>query len=555
MPTALQSGTMAFSPTASYAGPQYSPRPHVDGPIFQPPKASPAATVVDNTAAMAGEYFSRSSRKRQRSDSQSYDHHLQYNRRFNNRTPLGASTTPGWTQLPTPSDDIFGSASAAPDSAWRVNERYQLAGGYDTPSLLASTYDQPQQQRIFSHGLPVARRRLRDESTDDYEDSTAYRETQLLAGPLARERNGVARMTRYSSGDGTTDSPSSTWTGLAFSLVGKVFNFGTSVVKGFYAGGGQGYDLNTEYSLVGSDLLNEGTHTGGASARRPANINTSFTPTPLPGAWDDNEFLGDFEQDNPTFTPSPTTRPPTKRRQTDRDTWVVVGNNGSAAPSPVPTAASLARPDHHHPNTPRAAASRAQSRRSLAGAGGGGAAAMMHRRTGTADSPYTGGSPLPGAHGGGFNFSASTPSHARRASVASMRSAHSRHSSGGGGGNGSPALSYVSPEAERFARRQARQDRAADKAMNSMSRKMEEMIRQAQAALGTKVSVEGGGGGGLGGFGLAEEDEDEGFVDDDEEEEQQQQQGGGGMVESVAPLRSYGGGAHLGYQARQRGWR
>jgi hypothetical protein len=66
----------------------------------------------------------------------------------------------------------------------------------------------------------------------------------------------------------------------------------------------------------------------------------------------------------------------------------------------------------------------------------------------------------------------------------------------------------VSPEAERFARRQAKQERATDKAMNSMSRRMEEMIRQAQEALGTKISVEG------------EDDslEDEGFVDDDEEE-------------------------------------
>lgn len=61
----------------------------------------------------------------------------------------------------------------------------------------------------------------------------------------------------------------------------------------------------------------------------------------------------------------------------------------------------------------------------------------------------------------------------------------------------------MSPEAERYAKRQAKQDRAADKAMNNMGRRMEEMIRQAQEALGTKISVEGN------------TDEDEGFVDDD----------------------------------------
>ena len=59
---------------------------------------------------------------------------------------------------------------------------------------------------------------------------------------------------------------------------------------------------------------------------------------------------------------------------------------------------------------------------------------------------------------------------------------------------------------ERLARKHARDDRLNHRAMNHMSRQMEELIRQAQEALGTKYSVEGDAGYGL---------EDEGFVDDE----------------------------------------
>jgi hypothetical protein len=68
----------------------------------------------------------------------------------------------------------------------------------------------------------------------------------------------------------------------------------------------------------------------------------------------------------------------------------------------------------------------------------------------------------------------------------------------------------MSPEAERFAKRQAKQDRAVEKSMNSMEQRMKDMIRQAQEALGTKVEVEddGNSGGSSG--------EEDGFVDEDD---------------------------------------
>lgn len=75
---------------------------------------------------------------------------------------------------------------------------------------------------------------------------------------------------------------------------------------------------------------------------------------------------------------------------------------------------------------------------------------------------------------------------------------------------------YVSPEAERFVKRQAKQDRANDKAMKSMSKQLQDLIRQGQEALGTTYDVEGhedDDGGAEGGGGM---EMDEGLVDEED---------------------------------------
>jgi hypothetical protein len=84
--------------------------------------------------------------------------------------------------------------------------------------------------------------------------------------------------------------------------------------------------------------------------------------------------------------------------------------------------------------------------------------------------------------------------------VANVRSPTSRPSSSIGH-RSTPSADIVSPEAERYRKRQAKQDRVADKAIGNMSRQLEELIKQGQAALGTKFSVEGD----------VDEDMDDGF--------------------------------------------
>lgn len=307
-------------------------------------------------------------------------------------------------QCPTPGDAVYEGGSAR--NPTQVNVRYRLAGGFDTPGLMAGS-------EFEAEGLEV-RRRARETG---YEPVTGNGEARLF-GPLARERNGVARL---------QPSERVGWTNYALDIVGKVFDFGTTVIKGFYAGGGKGYSFYDQ-------PRRKRTYSSGAA-------------TPVPGSWEDdsNDCLGDFEQDN---VDSPSTvasvaRPPNKRRQTDRDAWVLIG-------TPEETTTSPKRKFISRPSLgPRTSASRPSSRRSLA----------------RADS--------------------------RRTSSFAPRNA-SPHA----------IAANLSPEMSRFAKRQARQERVAD----SMNSRLEDLIRQGQAALGTKYDVEGDGGGG---------GEDEGFVDEE----------------------------------------
>ena len=326
-----------------------------------------------------------------------------------------------------------------------VNEQYNLAGGYDTPGLAVNT----ELDRVMDQDAQ-ARRWTRDR------DATFASSGPSLQGPLARERNGVPRMADLTEGQNQVS-----WTRFAFSLVGKAFTFGTSVFKGFYAGGGDGYTFNEKSGYDGSS----------GHIRDP--------PTPVPGQWQSDDFFGDFEQDNPSSPPSSGLRPPNKRRQTDKDEWILIGTPDARGPSPKRKTSGNHVPQATKAATSRPIASRASSRRSLL--------PTPIRRQPSHVSQV--GSPA-----------AFTAGPDRRASVANVRSPPSRPQSGIGH-RSSLSADLMSPEAERYRKRQAKQDRVADKAIGNMSRQLEELIKQGQAALGTKFSVEGD----------VDEDMDDGF--------------------------------------------
>ncbi|CAK1363956.1 unnamed protein product [Cercospora beticola] len=434
---------MDLSQPAALAKPQHygtSARNSVHTNYFQPPK-SPVSAAATPATATGQNYFSTSVRKRQRPDSA-------HSRDGQHTQGTPWAETPAWAQ--SPGDRIFGSGYS--QNSDLVNERYRLADGFDTPGLESSS-------RLEQLTVPEDefRRRLRGED-DDMDFAVRSGCPAPLSGPLARERNGVARVRPASD-----DRSQTTWTSLAINFIGKAFTFGSTVVRGFYAGGGKGYDMQNS-ALVGSDLLQ---HTQEAVG------------TPIPGSWHDAEadFLGDFEQDSPYFNHGSPSRPAVKRRQTDRETWVLVPSDlEGRPPSPKRKISGNGIP-RSNLAAAKPSASRASSRRSLA---------PVSRRTTSYYQTYA--APV----------QASTPTQAqnRRASTALTRSPQSRPASAGG-------ITLVSPEAERFARRQAKQD----KAMTSMSNRIQEMMRQAQEALGTKYAVEGSND--------AMDAEDDGFIDDE----------------------------------------
>ena len=425
---------MATPSQAHAATPFYSTSHSRNTHIFQPPK-SPASTSASSALATSTDYFSPRSRKRQRPDS---SHSIDAQ-----QTPWTAS--PSWVQCPTPSDGMYGSAGAHRSAL--VNERYRLAGGYDTPSLMAA------EEREYARrdGDLEFRRRVRDIDGIDRRTTSGA----PIAGPLARERNGVARM--HSSPN--EEQNGGGWTSFAFILVGKVVTFGTNVFRGFYAGGGKGYELQQQQQPSPSDSwMQQLSRRGG---------------TPVPGSWQEDDFLGDFEQDNPSNSPIVSRmRPPNKRRQTDKDTWVMVGTPDASDLSPKRKSSSTSIPRS------RPTASRASSRRSLAPVSRPQSSFISH------------------ASSAALQATPTNPSHYPRASIAPTRSPQGRPSSAG-------LPQGISPEAEHLVKRKVKQEKATDKTMNHMNRQLKDLIRQAQAALGTKYEVEGA------------EDVDEGFVDEE----------------------------------------
>ncbi|KAF2484820.1 hypothetical protein BDY17DRAFT_321721 [Neohortaea acidophila] len=380
--------------------------------LFQPP------TSPQLPSSSSNDYFSSRTRKRSRPDS-SHSH-------------------------PPEHDDTATIDDLGLLSATSVNEKYRLAGGFDSPGLLATSEIEQYHDGEF-------RRCVRDMEPMRRQPSYA----SSLSGPLSRERNGVARVNSHNDQG---------WTRFAFGLVGKVFSFGTSVVKGFYAGHGKGYDFGQ---------------------RDNASTPDSWAPrhrakSPIPGAWQSDEHLVDSEQDE-------TRRPSNKRRQTDRDSWVLVGTTAreehaasTTSPKRKPSTAT-SRPSLAVLTRP--SASRANSRRSLA--------PISRRQSSYITSPSS--------------QRAASPH--RRASMAQTRVSSRPSSSSGGkshlkaGSNG-----LLTPETASHLKRQAKQERAADKAMMGLSKQLEDLIQQGKEALGTKVSIEDGDDG--------VEEFDEGFVEE-----------------------------------------
>jgi hypothetical protein len=431
-----------YSTPSSYPFPdQQSGRLHSN--IFRPPLTS-GLSHVDTMAFAATPSQDRPalSRKRSRANSN----------KPNISAPLNHGAKYGYT-------------TQAMSPAPLANEHYTLDYKFDTPTLAAaSRHDDLTGERDF---------RWKWDSTDLSPEQDAAH----VPGLLARERNGKGRTVSYTSMASTSDaSDNKGWGGFAMKLVGgvvgKVWHFcRANAFAGFYAGSGRGYDFAQPTQL----------------------------PTQLPGQYPANDFFGDFEQDN---TPERSL----KRQQTESG-WVMVDSNPEQP-----------RPSNRHTSTEdltHLGATRASSRRALS---------SVTRRAPSRQTSYTGSPQAQQAQQSRLDVfsqaftdrstsAASTASTASTRSTAPLRPAISVHRS--------PVLTPIratfnpdrrssianatsdrrssiasaneenlSPDAQRFLHRIEKQGRNTDKSMRKLDRQIQDLIRQGQAALGTKFEVE-----------------------------------------------------------------
>ncbi|KAI9795033.1 MAG: hypothetical protein M1816_000053 [Peltula sp. TS41687] len=224
------------------------------------------------------------------------------------------------------SASMVGSASFA-SPAPLVNTKYLLAGGLDTPTSaaalayekLARDHDITQQNR---HWAQSGRKRSIRE--DDYDD---YGYLSYTPAALAGERNGRARGGRFPA----SAERRSGWGRSMFTIVGnvagKVWQFcRASAFRGFYAGGGQAYQINGIPAVEEDGSWR--TQNLGASQQQESILNVR-RPTCV------RTHSPDETLNEKYIAPNDTLPPPAKRIQREKGTgelrsqWIMVSPSGT----------------------------------------------------------------------------------------------------------------------------------------------------------------------------------------------------------------------------------
>lgn len=335
--------------------------------------------------------------------------------------PAQSATTDSRTCAATPQSDL-GSTWAIPslDSSAVLSDfaspepfvitKYNLAGGLDTPGLAHETYFERQSQEDYG------RRR---------------RWTYSDLSPEETIRNHPKQ--RLSSKNGSPEQQQS-WAQFMFSVAGKAWSFGSSAFKGFYAGGGRGYGMDTHASEV--QLSSEGSMW--ESMRTSSHSRFGRDSTPVPGSYpaeEDDE--AEYEQ-----------RPAKKvHLESGESPWVMVQNPMDEEPQRKKTL--------HQPPPP--SRSSVSNRRSLI---------PISRRT--SGYPNSAGSPA-----------VQQPHHS--ASYAQQRSSSDI----------TPIAkpSPLSPEAHKYLVDRKREERQQDASIKRMNDQLKALLKEGRQALGTKVEV------------------------------------------------------------------
>lgn len=396
--------------------------------IFQPP-ATPSASssLYRSTTSISNDYGDGfTSRKRLRHDSPSPDQIKPY-----------SSVTTSWNSAPA----VSSTASYSPGAispALSISSKYMLAGGLDTPITQLTSALCKSDNEVISPDLALRGGRGWDRSCRSNLDSYFPEQRYVLP-----EENSHLRLHK-------SRSKHEGWGKAVYSVVGiagRVWNFcRTNAFRGFYAGGGQGFQMNIPTSDrncekrdwddldVGDDIFQETQETSS-----------------IPGCFPEEDFIPDYMSQDHTSPLRPAKKIQIQKGGGDlRTSWVIVGNTPR---SREPSATRLSARKVPQMSSPgRRPVSRAGRRPLLS--------ATRSFHTSYAGSPAL--------------------YHDRPASFASTRSPIStpKHES------------PINAEMQKQAARMRRREMEDDAHLKRFNQQLKAMIREGKEALGTKFEVE-----------------------------------------------------------------
>lgn len=431
--------------------------------IFQPPRTPSASTSLHRSSAFLLSQHGNipGSRKRARKDSYMAEEPLSNTYEARAWSPMESVLHSSMT-CPGSPDEM----SPAP----LVNTQYKLAGGLDTPTAaLSSTLERYDCYATLSD--PAMRGPGRGWGRNSGIDGDNYF-PQITPNMLGREANGRSRFHSASSQQlqhqqyqEYQESNGGSFAKAVFTVAGKVWEFcKASAFRGFYAGGGQGFDMpppsHSEQSIW-------------EDSYEPKDYNFSQM-TPIPGRFPTEELklIPDYMSRNYHHQRQETSPSrPAKKHQREKPgsrtelqaSWVLVGPNDASSLSreSSPSRPSLRKyPPSRRPFTKPS----------------------LHRPR--PSSSYAGSPSLSHPHASTASPRASSTSPSKNVAAAAA--------------NSSPVNIEVARHAARIRKREAEEEAN----LQRLNRQLKALIKEGKEALGTKYEIEMG--------------EDEGYAEGEE---------------------------------------
>ncbi|KAK4935366.1 hypothetical protein LTR10_023570 [Elasticomyces elasticus] len=344
-----------------------------------------------------------------------------------------------------------------------VNTNYRIAGGLDTPTALNFQNEEDAQQYEFE--VDCRPNRYATKTTDSYFPHTPSDECTTSTRNASRSpREG---------GWGKT-----VWA-LTGGVAGKVFNFcWNTTFKGFYAGGGNGYDVAGTPNLTASsdfwvgnekeDVFHDEYQHSGHGRRRHQRDHT-----PIPGGFPD-EAEG--------------RRPATIRTTSD---WVIVDEHPDrdreSDASPVRKRSKATTASLHTSRSSTTLGTAMRLRLTPRSASGRSSASFASPRSSSAAVPVVAPAPVSKVD--------SVKQHRRAVSSFQHQQPESRPGSRASLASPRRQSSVpASPEVRKFEQKLRRKEAKQDQTMNRFAAQLQAMIREGQEALGARIEVVDGDG-------------------------------------------------------------